>query len=172
MARRILRALGSRYGIAAILLLLVIVVVATARANQDSHSDGRREDGTVDNVEPGASNDGFSSPSAESGEPEEAEDRLPAAAVDTATAFALAWLDTGSVTDQQWHDRLSQYSTIGLREQLAGVSPDSVPAGEIRGDPRTEHTNVEFDTDEGLLILRMTEENGSWLVAGIDFQRP
>ncbi|TWJ11708.1 hypothetical protein LX16_2435 [Stackebrandtia albiflava] len=174
MTRRVLRMLGSRYGIAAILLLVVISVVAVAQdQSRSTPGDGGQQGNTVDNVEPGAPDDGFATPSADPGATSgPAADVLPDSAVDTATAFAVAWVDTGSATAAEWVDRLAPYATRELHEQLAGVDPVSVPATEVRGEGRASAAHVEFDTDAGLLILRMTEENGGWLVAGIDFRRP
>lgn len=170
MTRKILRILGSRYGIAALLLLIVIAVVTIANANSQTNPDGRtNQNGTVDNIEPGASDDGFVPPSPEPHASESSEEVLPQSAIATAAAFAAAWVDTAEVTAQQWYDAVSQYAAPELQTQLKDVDPQQVPATKVEGEPVATTTGVEIDTDQGLLVLRMSEENGNWYVAGIDF---
>jgi|GEM_PF-5769147 len=170
MTRRILRMLGSRYGIAAILVVIVVAVVALAQANSDPRpGSNRQQDGTVDSVSPGAPDDGYAEPNTPEGSQSPAADSLPAAAVDTATQFANLWLNTDDVSEQQWLERLIPLATETTRQQLAGVDPANVPATELTGEPTISGPSVVFDTDRGLLTLTMTEDDGVWKVSGVDF---
>lgn len=166
MTRKILRFLGSRYGIAAIMLLLVIVVVGIARANGGSDQDTTVGDsdsdiGTEDDGEP---NDGVYS------EPADEKPTLPDEAVNNATDFAEEYIDTDRSADA-WRTAWSDNATQRLKDQLKGVGPETVPINEIRDEPSVEGQTVRFPTDAGLLILRMTEQDGVWLVDGIDLDK-
>ena len=170
MTRRILRILGSRYGIAAILVVIVVVVVALAQANSDPRPNGsRQQDGTVDNVSPGAPDDGYAEPDTPQGSASPSADALPEAAVDVATQFAGLWLNQDGLDEQQWYDRLVPLATEATQRQLAGVDPANVPATELTGEPTISGPSVVFDTDRGLLTLTMTEDDGVWKVSGVDF---
>ncbi|HIW62611.1 MAG TPA: hypothetical protein H9881_09155 [Candidatus Stackebrandtia excrementipullorum] len=170
MTRRILRILGSRYGIAAILVLLVVVVVAVAQANSDPRPGGsRQQDGVVKEPSPGAPDDGYAVPDSEAAEEPTTENVLPAQAIADATTFADLWVVVGEVSAEAWYARLAPYATEATAQQLSGVDPLNVPASEIIGEPTIVGPTVEFDTDQGLLILTMTEENGTWKVSSIDF---
>ena len=171
MTRRILRALGSRYGIAAILLVIVVMVVAVAQATSDPRPGGdRRQGGVVEEPTPGAPDDGYVDAPTESASSEPATSALPDQAVADAEAFAQLWMDTEEVSEEQWLDRLRPYATEGTITQLSGVDPANVPATEIIGDATVSGPNVTFDTDRGLLTVTMTEENGAWKVSSIDFE--
>ncbi len=170
MTRRILRILGSRYGIAAILVLLVVVVVAVAQANSDPRPGGsRQQDGTVAEPSPGAPDDGYAVPDSEATDGPTSEDVLSDQAIADAETFARLWVVAGEVTAEAWYARLAPYATEATAQQLSGVDPVNVPASEIVGEATVVGPTVEFDTDRGLLILTMTEENGSWKVSSIDF---
>lgn len=168
MTRKIIRMLGSRYGIAAILLLVVIVVVGIARANggprQDESVSGSDSDiGTEDAGQP---NDGVVTESDD--EPEKP--TLPDKAVDNASAFADEYIDTDR-SAKAWRGAWDEYATQIVKDQLKDVDPEQVPINEIRDDPTVEGQTVRFPTDAGLLILRMKEQDGVWLVDGIDFDK-
>lgn len=167
MTRRILRVLGSRYGIAAILVLIVVMVVAVAQANSDPRPGGRQQDGVVDEPSPGAPDDGYADPEADASDADD--DVLPDQAVSDAEAFARLWVDTEQVSEEVWLDRLRPYVTESTAQQLSGVDPANVPATEIVGEATVSGPSVTFDTDRGLLTLTMTEENEMWKVSSIDF---
>lgn len=175
---KVLRMLGTRYGIAAILLLFVVAVVAVARVSAtsgfDSDNPAQDPDDSAHSVEPGAPDDGYADghsdhPDGGSAGPEA--DDLPPDAVETAESFAAAWVDTSGKSQQDWHEEVAPYATEDVQTQLEVTEPENVPAEEITGEPQASGNNVEIETDGGLLILRLSSHTGSWLVAGIDFER-
>lgn len=166
--RKILRILGSRYGIAAILLVAVIVVVSIAKLSTDTNSEGTtNSNDSVDNVDEGDPNDGYVEPSGDS-----KSSKLPSAAVKQADSFAKAWVDTRSKSQEDWFKEVAKYSTKRVKDQLHDTAPEAVPAKKIQDKPVIDDNNVEIGTDKGLLILGMIKENKDWLVNSIDFENP
>ncbi|ADD40201.1 hypothetical protein [Stackebrandtia nassauensis] len=167
MSRKILRILGSRYGIAAILLVVVIIVVGLARANggtdSDTTVDGSDSMGTEDAGEP---NDGVVTESDE----ESAESSLPKKAVDNATEFAKAYIKTDR-SAKAWRADVGKNATQKVKDELKYIDPEVVPIKEITDDPSAEGQTVRFPTDAGLLILRMKVQDEVWLVDGIDLDK-
>lgn len=172
IARRILRLLGTRYGMIAIIVVAVVIIVGvarfntepsddTARHNQDDEQVGEEEEGHVD---------GFD----ESQEEELDEDltKLPPEAVDLASAFAKDWVNPDDAKKDEWFEAVSTRSTKNLQEQLKATDPQVIPAKKIVGKPDAKGNYVEIETDTGLLTLRLIKEDGSWKVDGIDFENP
>lgn len=176
MVRKALRLLGSRYGIATLLLVAVIIVVGVAKANTDPGSDGITANSEEETeVAAGDPNDGVATAEPDDGAGSDsapADDSLPPEAVETAQSFANAWIDTDGKSAAEWFEAVSVHATENLKTSLADTDPSRVPATELRGDPVVSSTSVEIDTDTGLLILRLTQEDGIWYVDGIDFENP
>jgi hypothetical protein len=164
-----MRLLGSRYGIAAILLLAVIAVVVIAKANSDPNPGNGVNNGSTysDDAGSGAPNDGMEDPGSDA----KPSSNLPAKAVDNAKAFTKAYIDTDK-SQKDWFAGISPYLTGEKKQELKQTDPSRVPIKEIRGKPELTGNNVNFQTDAGLLLLRMVEQDGKWLVDGIDFQNP
>ncbi|MGH8794556.1 MAG: hypothetical protein ACRDXX_18140 [Stackebrandtia sp.] len=170
IVRKILRMIGSRYGIAAMLLLLVVGVVAVAKANStpgDSDATTGSDD-AEQTVEPSGPDDGRTDPPGEDASDDVPS--LPDEAVDVALSFAEAWVDVDK-SQADWHSGISRYANEDVQKQLENTDPGSVPAAEIsEEEPNISGNWVEVDTDTGLLRLLMNSDNEKWLVAEIDFQ--
>lgn len=173
--RRLLRLIGSRYGISLAAVVVVAAIVLVARAL----GGGDRPPPTGDPDQRGAAtasyepDDGEDSPA-----PVESPSTSPGAADPTAVAlaFAQAWLHHDGVSSQQWFDGLAKYVTDDLREQLTGVDPAGVPANSVTGDPTLAagdraYAQVTIPVDSGVLSLRLLATNGRWLVDGVDWER-
>jgi hypothetical protein len=173
MVRKILRLLGSRYGIAALLLLIVIAVVGIAKATTDPSPGDTPGGGEVESFSEGAPDDGVAEPSQPGEGPASAsqESQLPQAALDAGKAFATAWVDSDR-SKADWYAAVSEHASDKVREEFAETDPSRVPATEIRDEPVATGTSVEIKTDKGLLILEMLEKDGKWYVDGVDFQNP
>ena len=172
LARRILRLLGTRYGIIAIIVVVVVIVVGAARLNPEPTDDTARhntEDESLDEDEGHEHVDGFD----ESQEDlDEDLTKLPPEAVDTALAFAKAWVNPDDAEKDAWFEAISKYTTKNLQKSLKATDPKVVPADKIVGKPDAKANNVKMETDAGLLTLRVIKEDGSWKVDGIDFENP
>lgn len=177
MTRRILRLLGSRYGLAVIGIVLIVVIVGAARvfsgpqyndtvgppppvAIVPSSSDELGDDGV-------ATSEGPPSATSISGVP---------APEKVAVDFASAWLRSTGVTSAQWVKGLEPFSTKRLLEQFKDADPTSVPAESIRG-PATvrarddQLVDVDIPVTPGTLKLRLLVTNGRWLVDGVSWER-
>ncbi|CAM3577532.1 hypothetical protein [Stackebrandtia soli] len=171
--RRILRVIGSRYGIAGLLVLVVVGALVIA-GNDPGGGPGNANDGSESSIEPGAPDDGYVPPPSASEQPGESEgpdDSVPEEAITVALSFAQEWILVDR-SAEEWRSGLASYATERLAEQLAATEPVAVPARELRGDPVSRNGSVEIDTDAGLLILRVTTHDGSWYVDGVDFHKP
>lgn len=165
MTRKVLRFLGSRYGIGVVLLVAVIVIVSIARANGGSRpgTTGSNSDSNIGTEDAGEPNDGVVDTESE-------KPQLPQEAIDVATDFAEAYIDTDQ-SAEKWRNGWGKNATEQVKEQLEDVGPEAVQIREIQDEPTVEGQTVKFPTDAGLLILRVKEQDGVWLVDGIDFAK-
>jgi hypothetical protein len=175
LARSLLRLLGTRYGIALVLLIFVIAAVGLARTVNGT------SDSTAVTVQPAAStpitasnselgddgvttDDSASAPSISAG----------AAAPETvALSFANAWLKR-DLASAVWLQGLRPYSTTNLMDLLRDADPTSVPAAKISGDMslRTRGGNlveVGVPLSSGTLQLTLVGSNGRWLVDAVEW---
>lgn len=176
MARRILRLLGTRYGLALIGVLLVVAVVAVARAIGGSRP--------VDSVgappllgSPSASSELGDDSVAES-ESSPVATSIPGAAAPEGVAldFTRAWLRSKGVSSAQWVKGLQPYITQRLLDQYKDADPTTVPADSIRGPAAVRVRDaalveVDVPVTPGTLKLRLLVNNGRWLVDGVSWER-
>ncbi len=176
--RVILRLLGTRYGIALVLMVLVLGVVAAFRGVAGT----RRADSMAPPIEPVRSTS--IAPSAGDDGLMEDDRRSPslaasaaAEATAAATGFADAWLRHTGVTAEQWRSGLARHATSALLDRLKGVDPLSVPADHTAGtttlavrDPALAVATVPLDA--GTLRLTLVISGGHWKVDGVDWDRP
>lgn len=175
--RPVLRLLGTRYGIALLLMLLVLGVVGLTRAVSGpgfSTPPADSADGPAASpLPPGTGDDGLhgsaspAPPSTSPGAPTPSE---------IATAFARAWLDHDGVTAEQWREKLARYATKTLLDQFAETDPAGVPASRITGPIRLESRGATFveavvPVDSGTLRLSLLGTDGRWLVDAVDWER-
>lgn len=180
--RPVLRLLGTRYGLALLLLLVVLGVVGVARVaggGRPDNATGLMQAPTDTSVEvaPTAGDDGAVASSAvpPSTGPTSRRPGTPAAEA-VAKTFALNWLAHDGVDSAAWLARLRPLMTTALAGKLAGVDPAGVPANRITGGiTMTNHdpTFVEatVPVDSGTVQLRLLLTDGVWLVDGVDWSR-
>ncbi len=181
MARQILRLLGTRYGVALVLIVVVVAAVGVAR----SVGGGSRPGSTT--VAPRTSA-ASTAPSADSslGDDSVATSEGPATPRtapgapgpgDVAMSFAKAWLRPNGVSPQQWLSGMRPYATKTLIDRLAGADPATVPADAVRGELQTrvrdsELVEVSIPVNPGLLRLRVIFTEARWLVDSVAWDRP
>src|SRR5512142_1694656 len=125
--RPVLRLLGTRYGIAAVLLVLLLAVMTTFRAVSGSRREPMAppiEPSHSVSVAPGGGDDGLAVRGSGSNAADDEDDvrDLKASAsagvsgevTDTASAFTTAWLRHLGVTADQWYNGLAPYATAAL----------------------------------------------------------
>jgi hypothetical protein len=175
--RPVLRLLGTRYGIALLLILLVLGVVGVLKGINGSSGDPLA-------VSPAVTPSAVAS-SVDAGDDSVTGDESPqppvtspgaAPPTEIATAFARAWLNHDGVTGDQWRSGLTKYATPALMEKLKNTDPAVVPAKSIAGavtlEPQASTlVNAVIPLDSGTLRLRLLGSNGKWLVDGIDWGR-
>lgn len=177
MTRRILRLLGSRYGLAAVGIVLVVAIVGVARAlsgPQDSDTVGPPPPPALP---PSSSSElGDDSVATSEGPPTATSISGVPAPEKVALDFTSAWLRSTGVTSAQWVKALEPYSTKRLLDQFKDADPTSVPADSVRGPvtirPR-DNQLVEADVPvtPGMLKLRLLATSGRWLVDGVSWER-
>lgn len=174
--RLVLRALGTRYGIALVLLVVVLGVVALFRGIA-----GNEREPTAAPVPPASPRvAGNGTPldtdnRVEPPSPSIADTtRLEASA--TALSFTAAWLRHTGVTGAQWRSGLAPYATSGLLDRLAQTDPAVVPADRTDGevtlivkDPALLTARIPLDV--GILELTLIIVAGHWRVDGISLDR-
>jgi hypothetical protein len=189
MVRQVLRVLGSRYGMALVLLVLVLAAVGVARAVSD-HSPASPVVAPPPTT--GASGVGASGPDASAGSSEALSDdsvngsESPQAPIVSpgadapevvALKFANAWLRTKGVSSAAWLKGMQPYLTQRVIDLLADTSPEKVPATDVRGPVELgtrSATLVEANVpvNPGTLRLRLIVNKGRWLVDSVDWERP
>jgi hypothetical protein len=174
--RPVLRLLGSRYGMALVLVVLVLAVVGIMRGVAGSN---RGTLGTTIepspgiSIDPSAGNDSVIVP--DSPAPPVTS---PGAAEPTtvASAFVKAWLTHDGVTSEQWRAGFARYATAALKEKLRNTDPAGVPAQRTSGEVTLQNRGATYveasiPLDSGTVRLRMLATNGRWLVDGVDWER-
>lgn len=169
--RDLLGRIGTRVGIAAVLLVLIAGVLAIAKLAGGSAAritDPRLE-GPTSTIDPTAGDDAEVAPS-----PTRFAD--DAAVNNAATAFVTAWLKRDR-SPSAWHAALVPLSTAALAQSLEGVDPTGVPATRTTGQAtlvrRTEaFAQVSIVVDTGTVVLELLNQGGRWLVDGVDWDRP
>jgi hypothetical protein len=178
--RPILRVLGTRYGIALVLIVLVLGVVGALKGINGSRTSSPLAGGPAvessaasGSIDPSAGDDsvfGDQSPPPPSTSP----GATPPG--DVAVAFATAWLAHDGVTGDQWRKGLQPNATAALLEKLKDTDPADVPARHITGPVTFLNQNATLviavlPLDAGVLRLRLVNTTGRWLVDGIDWGR-
>jgi hypothetical protein len=177
---RILRLLGTRYGIALILAVVVLGIVGVTRGFSGSRPapppaapDVAAGGSPSASFDPYAGDDSVQSPEA----PPPPVTSPGAATPDTvATNFATAWLHHTGVTAQQWWSGLKPYATQALLAKLKETDPAGVPAERMTGPAQLQNRDVSFvdvaiPLNSGLLRLRLLATAGRWLVDEVDWER-
>jgi hypothetical protein len=180
--RQIFRLIGNRYGAAFVVVFVIAVVVGfgkllggTAPHTSSGYDPGQADPGSAAGVDVSPiPDDGDVGPSGSPAPPSISPGAASAQAV--ALSFAQAWLRHVGVTPQDWHARLSRYTTKSLAERLNGVDPAGVPANSTTGDVTIidqdpAYVDIAIPLDAGTLSLRVIPVNGRWLVDGVDWQR-
>lgn len=177
--RAVLRFLGTRYGIAFVLIFIVLVVVTLGRTVLDNGHGGSVADAVGPTVEPvprsadpyrtlgddGVDESVAAAPSLSKG---------AADAATVATRFANAWLRKPGLTADQWRAGLEPDASTDLIETLADTDPTDVPTARITGD-------VQLQADEGTTVARIPAEGGTivlglqvsagrWQVTSLDWE--
>ena len=173
--RRLLRLIGTRYGVSLGLVVVVVAIVLVAKA---LGGESRPMVGG-DPVPAGSPSGSFEPDDGEDSPPAPVAPSVSAGAPDpsaVAVAFTQAWLHHAGVSAQDWYDGLARYATSSLRNELTGVDPAGVPASTITGTATLTPHDVGYavvtvPVDSGTLTLRMLGTNGRWLVDGVDWTR-
>ncbi len=168
--RQVLRLLGTRYGIALVLLLLVAAIIGATRVINGPYRNGLLGGPAVGashgSVDPHAGNDDDTAPGS-SAAPVTSAGAAPPAEV--ATGFALAWLAHDGVPAEQWRSGLAPHATPALMAKLKETDPTAVPARRITGPVSlqshgTALVDVAVPMDSGTLRLLLLGPDGRWLV--------
>jgi hypothetical protein len=177
MAQRLLRLLGTRYGLALIGVVLVVAVVSAARLASGPQP--------VESVGPPPPVATAPSSTDELGDDSIATSESPAVATSIAGApsldavaldFARTWMRSKGVSSAQWVKGMEPYSTRRLLTQFENADPESVPADGIRGPVQirardAQLAEVDVPVNPGTLKLRLLVTNGRWLVDAVSWER-
>jgi len=175
--RQILRLLGTRYGLALILMVLVVGVVTVLRAVNGGPDNPPATDPVVApppaSVDASHGDDSVATPESPPAPSVSAGTEAPES---VAVSFAQAWLDHNGVTGDQWRQRLKPLATESFMRRLAAADPAGVPADRMTGPARvvvrtTDLVEVSIPVDSGVLRLRLVGPGGRWLVDGVDWER-
>jgi hypothetical protein len=176
--RQVLRLLGSRYGLALVLVVVVLGIVGITRAiggpyrSTSAYPDAAPSQRDVA-ASPTAGDDSLVSPEAPA--PPSTSPGAPEPQA-VAASFVQAWLTHDGVTPEQWRAGFAKYATAGLRTKLKDTDPAGVPAQRSTGPVVLQNragTYVEatVPVDSGTVRLRLLGANGRWLVDGVDWER-
>jgi hypothetical protein len=180
MTRTVLRLLGTRYGIALVLVVLVLVAVGLARA-AGGPSKPSALTGPPPSAAPStsASDTALGDDSVATSESPQTPSSAPGSRPPDAVAldFARAWVRTDGVSGEQWLKGMTPYATTGLIERMQGADPATVPADAVRDGSEmrvrdSELVEVSVPVSPGLLRLRVVLSSGRWLVDSVDWERP
>jgi hypothetical protein len=173
--RGVIRFIGNRYGVAAVIAVIVVIVIAVGHlANGDRRPEafnGRSTPTTT--IDPHAGDDGLTyTPSAISPPISPGAATAPVVAL----AFAGAWVAHTTVNADRWRAGLKPYSTASLTAKFSQTDPAAVPADRIIGPPTSvihavNLIDVSIPVDSGMLILRLVADHGRWLVDSVDWNR-
>jgi hypothetical protein len=175
--RPVLRLLGTRYGIALVLIVLVLAVVGIVRSVAGAYhvttygpAVGPSDSSSVG---PTAGDDSVLNPASPS-PPVTSPGGLGPTTV--AVDFIHAWLNHTGVTADQWRASFARYATASLKDKLKNTDPEGVPAERTTGDVVLQNRAATYceatiPVDSGTVVLRMVGNNGRWLVDGVDWER-
>ena len=176
--RTVLRLLGTRYGIALILVLFVLAVVGVARTFvNDSTSP---VDGTLGPTVAPASTQ--ADPESSLGDDSVVEPSAPSSSLSAgtpdpktvATRFVTAWLRRPGITAEQWRTGLKVHASAPLMEQLKDSDPTDVPATTIVGPAQIDvfggEAEAKVPADGGTVRLELAVINGRWQVTALDWE--
>jgi hypothetical protein len=175
--RTVLRLLGSRYGIALVLIVVVLAIVGVAKAFV-SNGAGKPPIGPVvaapstpGPADASLGDDSEVDPSSSIAGPSLSANTPSAATV--ASLFMTAWLHHTGVNADQWRAGLEPNATASLMGELAGTDPEDVPASTVTGkiDTNDEGAIVEavVPVNGGTVTLRLLAVSGRWKVDGVDW---
>jgi len=177
--RTVLRLLGTRYGIAMVLIVVVLVVVGFGRTIFTG-GDPSNNDALGPTVAPVTTTpDPFSSLGDDGvqDEPASAAPSLSKGAADAnavATRFAKAWVRKPGVSGEQWRAGLKPDASNELMEGLADTDPNDVPAATITGPTVLEDfgqvATAKIPADGGTIVLQLEAINGRWQVTSLDWE--
>jgi hypothetical protein len=175
LARSLLRLLGTRYGIALVLLVFVIGAVSLARAVSGP------SDATSVTVPPVVSTTGGPSTKELGDDGVATEETTSAPSVSAgasapeavALSFTNAWLKR-DLASAAWLQGIRPYSTANLMDLLRDADPASVPVTGIRGEVSMKArdaglTEVTVPLSSGSLHLTLIGSNGRWLVDSVEW---
>jgi hypothetical protein len=176
--RTVLRLLGTRYGIALVLVVIVLVIVALGRTVLDGGG-GSAGDAIGPTVAPvPTSADPYSSLGDDGVEESVAAapslSKGAADAATVATRFAKAWLRKPGITGEQWRAGLKPDASTDLMASLADTDPADVPTAAITGAVRLEAngatTVAKIPAEGGTIALGLQASGGRWLVISLDWE--
>jgi hypothetical protein len=176
--RTVLRLLGTRYGIALVLIVIVLGVVGATKTFVGGSSSSTLPVGppispASASPEPDSSfgNDSVVAPSTDQTGPSLSPNSPSANTV--ASQFIAAWLKHANVTGDQWREGLKPFATDGLMAKLAETDPEDVPASEVSGQTQTVNdgsvAQSSIPVNGGTVNLQLVVLNGRWRVDGIDW---
>ncbi|WP_327006658.1 hypothetical protein OHA72_04900 [Dactylosporangium sp. NBC_01737] len=178
--RTVLRLLGTRYGIAMVLIVVVLVVVGFGRT-VFTEGDQPNNDALGPTVAPAtaASPDPFSSLGDDGFQDDQASvaPSLSKGAADAnavATRFGKAWIRKAGITGEQWRAGLKPDASSELMEDLADTDPNDVPTATITGPVVLESfgqvATAKVPADGGTIVLQLEALNGRWQVTSLDWE--
>ncbi|GAB3868799.1 hypothetical protein ACFPIJ_05445 [Dactylosporangium cerinum] len=177
--RTVLRLLGTRYGIAILLIVVVLAVVGFGRTIF-TENDQPNNDALGPTVAPVTRTpDPFSSLGDDGvqDEPASAAPSLSKGASDAnavATRFAKAWVRRPGVSGEQWRAGLKPDASSELMEDLADTDPNDVPTATITGPTILEDFGqvaaAKIPADGGTIVLQLEAINGHWQVTSLDWE--
>ncbi|MEV6926902.1 hypothetical protein AB0M46_20670 [Dactylosporangium sp. NPDC051485] len=177
--RTVLRLLGTRYGIALILVVIVLIFVALGRTVLDNGSGRAANDAVGPTVAPvPTSADPYSSLGDDGvDEPVAATPSLSKGGADEATVatqFAEAWLRKPGVTGDQWRAALKLNASTDLMASLADTDPTDVPTARITGPVQLEAngatTMAKIPAEGGTIVLGLQVAGGRWQVTSLSWE--
>jgi hypothetical protein len=176
--RFLLRFLGTRYGVALLLVAFVAAVVSVARvvsgpAQTETAGPPEPLYPTVLATPSDLGDDGLTPSETPSASLAPGAKAIEVVAMD----FARAWLPAKGVTSARWLKGMEPFATKNLLHQLRNTDPAYVRVTAIRGPARirrqdSQEAEVSISVSPGVLILQMFVVNGKWLVDGIDWDQP
>lgn len=177
--RTVLRLLGTRYGIAMVLIVVVLVVVGFGRIIY-SDRDQPSNDALGPTVAPVSTTPDPYSSLGDDGvqdEPASAAPSLSKGAADAnavATRFAKAWIRKPGLTGEQWRAGLKPDASSDLMEDLADTDPSDVPTATITGPAALENfgqvATAKVPAEGGTIVLQLEAINGRWQVTSLDWE--
>jgi hypothetical protein len=177
--RTVLRLLGTRYGIAMVLIVVVLVVVGFGRTIF-TDEDPSGNDAFGPTVAPATTTPDPYNSLGDDGvqdEPASVAPSLSKGAADAnavATRFAKAWIRKPGVTGEQWRAGLKPDASSDLMEDLADTDPNDVPTATITGPTVLEDSGqvmtAKVPAEGGTIVLQLEAIGGRWQVTSLDWE--